>query len=283
LADQNGNRVFELFPLLLQENSLRPRGIQKRLFLRDVQAGGYAAFMTGVYELQAFLQRLNGAIQNSDLGVELPYGEIIARQLRGDYQPLNFEIGGACLIGRLRGFNTSPPPPKQVDFVGHRKRQNIIGLRNRGYQLEIAVRRSVTGESLTLCAWGSRKGRELRRDLQGRGSARLFQVRRGKFDGLVRIQRLLFQRAQFIIMKRAPPFALGNTIFWSTLTPGFGDVPFCGHGRRGALILRTHGAAADECTNSKPDQGGKLPIAFHYCFLVPGAGLGGGAVGWPGG
>jgi len=60
--------------------SIRPLflDIQKRLFLRHVQPGGHTAFMPGIHQLQTFLQRLHGAIQDSQLGIELSQGEIIA-------------------------------------------------------------------------------------------------------------------------------------------------------------------------------------------------------------
>jgi len=77
-SDQERDSIFELLPLLLKQDGLGPRDIQKRLFLRNVQPGGHAAFMPGIHQLQAFLQRLHGAIQDSQLRIELPQGEIIA-------------------------------------------------------------------------------------------------------------------------------------------------------------------------------------------------------------
>ncbi len=84
-SHENGDCIFKLFSLLLEKNGLRSRGVQERLFFRDVQPGGHAAFMPRIHQLQALLQSLHGAIENSQLGVELPQREIITRQLRRDH------------------------------------------------------------------------------------------------------------------------------------------------------------------------------------------------------
>src|SRR5439155_25521828 len=127
-----------------------------------------------------------------------------------------------------------------------------------------------------------RQERELRSDLNGGAGTRLLQPSRRHFDGLVCVERLLFKSAQIVIVASAPPFALGHAVFRRALAPRLGDVPFRRHGTGGALVFRTHGAAADKGTEGKPGQGGELPGAFHYCFLARGAGLGcaAGCLGW---
>src|SRR6267143_5139115 len=280
-CDQDGDSIFELFPLLLEQDSLGPRDIQKRLFLRNVQPGGHPAFMPGIHQLQAFLQRLHGSLQDSQLGIELSQGEIIACKFRRDHQPHIFEIGRACLVGRLRCLNAAAPPAKQIYFVADCERQNNVGLRYGRPHWEVAIGGPVSGKPLALGTGGGRKKRELRGDLDCRGSARLLQPCGRDFDGLICVERLFFHGAQIVVVENAPPFTLGKIIFRGTRAPGLRDVPFCGHGRRGTLVLWPHSATANERTNSKPGQGGKLPEAFHYCFLTPGAGFGC-AAGWLG-
>ena len=51
LADKNGNGVFKLLALLLEENSLSAGGIQQSFFLRNVQAGCDSTSVPGIDEL----------------------------------------------------------------------------------------------------------------------------------------------------------------------------------------------------------------------------------------
>ena len=78
LSNQNRNGIFELFSLLLKQDGLSPRGIQQRFFFRYVQPRGHATFVAGVHQLQTLLQRLDGAVQNCEFGIELPQRKIIA-------------------------------------------------------------------------------------------------------------------------------------------------------------------------------------------------------------
>ena len=154
-------------------------------------------------------------------------------------------------------------------------------MRDRTSRGKVADRGTIARQALALNARSRGHVWELRGNLNSSGGPGLLQMCGGNFDGLVGVERLFFQRVQFVIAKGTPPFAFGKTIFWSALAPGFRDVPFCGHRRRGAPVIRPHGAAAEDGTNSKPGQGGESPGALHYCFLAPGAGLACGA-GWPG-
>ncbi len=70
--EQDSNCIFKLFPLLQEQNRLRPRGIQERLFLCNIQPGGHAAFVTLIDQLQSSFQRFHSAVQNSQLRIELP-------------------------------------------------------------------------------------------------------------------------------------------------------------------------------------------------------------------
>src|SRR5579859_54183 len=128
-AEQNGNRVLELLSLLLKQDGLRPRSVEKGLFLRDIEAGSYAAFVARVHQLQALLQRLDGTIQNAQLGVELANGEVIPCKLRSDDQAHIFQIRGARLIASLRSLDAAAAPAKEVDFIAGSERQNEIVLR----------------------------------------------------------------------------------------------------------------------------------------------------------
>ena len=65
VSEQNGNCVLELLSLLLKQNSLRPRRVEERFFLRDIEAGGDATLVAGVHQLQALLQRLDSTVQNA--------------------------------------------------------------------------------------------------------------------------------------------------------------------------------------------------------------------------
>jgi len=109
----DGDSIFELFPLLLEQDSLGPRDIQKRLFLRHVQPGATPPLCVNppVAGLFAASPRCDSGFQ---LGIELSQGEIIACKFRRDHQPHIFEIGRACLVGRLRCLNAAAPPAKQI-------------------------------------------------------------------------------------------------------------------------------------------------------------------------
>ncbi len=51
-TDQHGDGVFKLFALLAQQNELGARGVEKSFFLRDIQAGSYAATVARIYQVQ---------------------------------------------------------------------------------------------------------------------------------------------------------------------------------------------------------------------------------------
>ena len=192
--DQDRNRVFKLFPLLQKQDRLSPGGVQQRLFLRHVQPGSHAAFVPLIHQLQAALQRFHSAMQNSQFRIELPQREIIAREFRSDYQPNVFEVSSGCLVGRLRRFNTAPPPAKQIHFVADSEWQRNVCLRDRTSRGKVAARWTIAGKALALNTRGRRHGGELRGNLNSSGRAGLFQACRRNFDGLVRIERLFFQR-----------------------------------------------------------------------------------------
>ena len=61
LADQDGDGVFKLFALLSEKSELRARGVEQRFFLRDIEAGGDAAFVTRIYEVESFGDGVDGA------------------------------------------------------------------------------------------------------------------------------------------------------------------------------------------------------------------------------
>src|SRR5260370_41989973 len=104
-------------------------------------------------------------MQDSQFRIELAQREILAGELRGDNLPHVLEVGCTCLIKCLRRLNAAPSPAKQVDFVGHRERQNIAGLRNGRPDREVATGGPVSRNPLALGTGSSRKSRELRGDL----------------------------------------------------------------------------------------------------------------------
>ena len=167
-SHKHGDRILKLFSLLLQQDYLRPRGIQQGLFFGNIQPGSHAALMTRIHQLQALLQRLHGAAQNTELGIELAQREIISRELRGNHQPHIFQVCRARLIGGLRRLEASPTPSKQVHFVSGGEGQNDIGLGNRRIDREVAIRRTISGDALALCVGSSGKSGELGSDLNRR-------------------------------------------------------------------------------------------------------------------
>ena len=128
LSHQDGDGVFELFALLLQEDRLCARGVEKRFFLGDVEAGGDAAFVARVYKFKALGERVHCPAEYSNLGVHLAQREIIASKFGGDDKARVFKIGAAGLIGSLRGFDGAATAAEKVDFVAYGKGQGEGGL-----------------------------------------------------------------------------------------------------------------------------------------------------------
>ena len=192
---QDGDCVFKLFPLLQEQDRLRPRGVQQRLFLRHIQPGSNATFVPLVHQLQSALQRFHCAMQNPQLRIKLPQREVIPREFRSDHQPHVLEIGSGGLVRRLRCLNAAPPPAKEIHFIADRERQRNVCLRHRTVRGKVTARGTIARETLALNARRCCDRGELRGNLDSRCSAGLFQARRGNFDGLIRIKRLFFQRA----------------------------------------------------------------------------------------
>src|SRR6266702_4210231 len=70
-SEQHRDGILSLFALLLEQNRLRFRGVEQGLFLGDVKTGGQPAGVARFDELQAFLERVDRAIQDVQLGIEL--------------------------------------------------------------------------------------------------------------------------------------------------------------------------------------------------------------------
>ncbi len=119
---QNGDGVFELFALLLQEDRLCARGVEERFLLRDVKTRCDTAFVAGVHQLKTFGKRVHRAPKNADLRIHLAQREIIAGKFGGDDEARVFEVGRSGLIGPLRGFDGAATAAEEVDFVADGER-----------------------------------------------------------------------------------------------------------------------------------------------------------------
>src|SRR5580704_7276435 len=98
-------------------------------------------------------------------------------------------------------------------------------------------------------------------------------------QSLVGGQGVFFQTIQVVVVKYAPPLALGYGVFWIASPPRLGNIPFGRRGRSGTFVLRTNGAPggrqnAGGC-NQKRQEG--FPLE-HYRF-APGAPFASGALG----
>ena len=96
---------------------LRLRVPKQRFFFRHVQARSYAAVVPRIDQVKTFLQRLHGAIKNSNFTVQLPQRKIISRQFRGDHQPHVFKIRGAGLISGFGRFDAAAALSEKIHFV----------------------------------------------------------------------------------------------------------------------------------------------------------------------
>ncbi len=194
-------------------------------------------------QLQAFLERVDGAIQDVQLGIELVEREVIARKFRGDHQAHVCKVGGGDLVGGLGRFDGAPSLPKQVRFIARDERKSDVALRDRAGDRKVAAARPIPGEPLALGAGRGGKCRKPRRYFErGRGAC-LLETRNGHLDGLVRVERLLFKGGQFVALENAPPFAFGDPVFGGAFAPRLGDIPLGGNGSGSPLVLRPHGTA----------------------------------------
>ena len=114
----------------MQQNSLRPRRVEERFFLSDVEPGRNATSVARFHQIQALLQGLHGAVQNRDFRVQLPQGEVVGGEFRGQHQADIFEIGGVGLIGGLRGFDGAAALAEEVHFIAHGKGKVVVTLRD---------------------------------------------------------------------------------------------------------------------------------------------------------
>ena len=83
-AEKDGDGVFKLFALLIQQGELGARGVKKSFFLRNIEAGRHAAVVTGVDEVEAFGEGIDSTREQSDLRVELAERKIISCQFGSD-------------------------------------------------------------------------------------------------------------------------------------------------------------------------------------------------------
>ena len=122
-SHQDRHGVLKLLSLLLQQNRLGPRGIQQGFFLRDVESRRHASLVPRIDQVQSLLQRVHGALQDSQLGIQLAQIEVVARQLRGDQQAHIFQVRCVCLIRGFRCFDAATALAKQIHLVTHREGQ----------------------------------------------------------------------------------------------------------------------------------------------------------------
>src|SRR5579884_635535 len=264
-ADESGNGILKLLALLEEKSGLSSCGVQERFFLSDVEAGGEAAFVAGIDEIQALFERSDGALEDADFGVELAEREVIARQFGGDDQLDVFKIGSARLVSRLSRFNAAAATAEKIGFVADRKGQSECILRG-GPQLDLrSAGRTVAGEALTLSGRRGGEERKLRGDLQRGKRTGLFQMRRGDFDRLIGAERFLFERVELRIVKNSPPFALGEGIAGSALAPGFHDVPMRGNVGGGTPIFGPDRAAAQENQTGRAESRAEAAAMNHRC------------------
>src|SRR5207237_9694638 len=104
------------------------------------------------------------------------------------------------------------------------------------------------------------------------GGARLLQAGHRNFDGLIRVESLLFERGQFVVLENVPPFAFRYSIVGDAFAPWLANFPFTGHGSRRALVFRAHGAARGEKKDNNAIQDSNMLSTSHYYLLEPCAG-----------
>src|SRR5207253_9009737 len=103
-------------------------------------------------QLQAFLERVDGAIQDVQLGIELVEREVIASKVRSDHQAHVCKGGGGDLGGGLGRFDGAPSLPKQVRFIARDERKSDVALRDRAGDRKVGAYRSFYGMPLALGA-----------------------------------------------------------------------------------------------------------------------------------
>src|SRR5579862_2887485 len=175
LADKDRDSVFELFPLLLEKNGLRARSVEKSLFLRNIETGSNAAFVTRIDKLKAFLQSVNCAAEDANFGVELAQREVVGSQFGSDKEANTFQIGSACLIRSLRGFDAAPTAAKEIDLVIYGEWNAIAVLRNGSGDWDQAIGGTVARKPLALGRRCSRKRGKKRGYLHGGAGSGLLQ------------------------------------------------------------------------------------------------------------
>jgi len=84
-----------MFSLLQQQDGLGPRDIQKRLFLRNIQSGGHAAFVRESTSCRPLCSASTVRFRIPSSVSSCRTVKIIARELRRDHQPHVLEIGPA--------------------------------------------------------------------------------------------------------------------------------------------------------------------------------------------
>ena len=201
--------------------------------------------MTGIDEVEAFGNGIDGAGEQTDLGVELARGKIVGGNFRSDDQANIFQIGGAGLIAGLRGFDAAAAGADEIDFIADSEGNREIVLGDRAAGSDGAVGRTIAGDALAFESGRGGELRELRGNLNGGERASLFEARGGNFYSLVGCESFFFERGEIVIVKYGPPFAFAEGVFGSAFAPGFGDVPMRGGWSGGALVFWADGAAGE--------------------------------------
>jgi hypothetical protein len=114
-----------------QQCGLRARRGQERFLLRHIQARGDAAVVSRAHEIQRAAERVRRAIQDAELGIDLPQREVVGRQIRGHYEADVFEHRRARFERGARGLDAAQPPSEEIDLIADRKRKGhgILGHR----------------------------------------------------------------------------------------------------------------------------------------------------------
>src|SRR5689334_15644175 len=116
-ANQRSDRVLKRSSLLLQEMKLRARRVEHGLLLCDIEARGDASGVAILYQLQSFFVVRDCFLDVGDLGIEFAQAEVVGGEVGSNQQANIFQIGGGCLILRVRGFYVASDTSKDIGFV----------------------------------------------------------------------------------------------------------------------------------------------------------------------
>ncbi len=258
---QHGERVLRLRPALLHLRQRRLGIGQVGLRLGHVDIGRTPRFHANLVDANRFCPCLHRVAQDADFRIVFAQREVLDRDIALQGEQHVLVIGQRSLGLRVRGLEGTANASPEIDLIAEIDRHverivRLVALENTRDgnlgELRIVLRQ------LGARVGGSGRERgEKRRALQPGAGPRFVDARHRGLEVLVFRGRLRFEIVEIAVVKKLPPWSLGQIVARLRLFPMPVHRQRRGHGR--TSVVGPDGTTGEE----KKQEGAKKYGAFH--------------------